>query len=57
MEMLELFWRGADIFEAVDNLDKELLEFLAADWGDFVFAKEIAQKLGDFIRDWRFGNV
>ena len=57
MKMLELRRGGADVFEAVDNLDEELLELLAADWGDFVFAKKVAEKLGDFVRNRSLSNV
>ena len=41
MEVLKLLIRGADVLEAVNNLDKELLVFLATDWRNFILAKEV----------------
>ena len=43
--------------QGVDDLDEELVEFLAGNRADFEMIKAFDEKFGDFIRDGGFSNI
>ena len=58
MEARQVFGGGAALGQAVDDLDEELVKFLAGDRTDFEAGAETAdEEIGDFVRDGGFGDV
>lgn len=49
---------GSAMFdEAIDDLDEELIEFLAGNGADFEMIETFDEQNGDFVGDWCFGDV
>ena len=57
MQVAELFWRGAVFAEPVNNLDEELLVFLAGNGADFVVVEAADEEFSDFVGDGHLGDV
>lgn len=55
--MCKLEWGGTALDEAVDNLDKELLEFLPGNGTNFEMVEATDEKIGDFVRNGSFGDI
>ena len=55
MKMFELL--GFGVFKFVDDLNKELVEFLAGNWADFEMVKALRKKVGNFFWNRGFGDI
>ena len=53
--MCKLF--GLGVFEPVDDLEKELIEFLARNRADLKVVEALSEKIGDFVRNGGFSDI
>lgn len=57
VEVHKLGGGGTGFYEGIDDLDEELVKFLAGDGADFKVTETIGEDFGHFFGDGGFGDV